>query len=73
MIIEIEDRFCKVAKAFSEVINKVQCSAERGDAVHEVQELPLKRFANGNRRMSRRTGACGLRRRGREEGWGSPF
>ncbi len=39
MIIEVEDRFCKVAKAFSEVLNKVQRAAERGDAVHEVEEM----------------------------------
>jgi hypothetical protein len=39
MIIEIEDRFCKAAKAFSEVLNKVQRAAERGDAVHEVEEM----------------------------------
>jgi len=39
MIIEIEDRFCKVAKVFSEVLKKVQRAAERGDAVHQVEEL----------------------------------
>ena len=39
MIIEVEDRFCKVAKAFSTVLNKVQGSAERGDVVHVVEEL----------------------------------
>ena len=38
MIMEIEDRLCKVAKAFSEVLSKLQRSAERGDAVHEVEE-----------------------------------
>jgi len=38
MIIEVEDRFCKAAKAFSEVLNKLQHAAERGDAVHEVEE-----------------------------------
>jgi hypothetical protein len=38
MIIEVEDRFCKVAKAFSEVLNKLQHAAERGDAVHVVEE-----------------------------------
>jgi hypothetical protein len=38
MIIEVEDRFCKAAKAFSEVLNKLQGAAERGDAVHEVEE-----------------------------------
>jgi hypothetical protein len=39
MIIEVEDRFCKVAKIFSKVLGKLQRSAERGDAVHEVEEL----------------------------------
>ena len=38
MIMEVEDRFCKVAKVFSEVLNKLQRAAERGDAVHEVEE-----------------------------------
>jgi hypothetical protein len=38
MIIEIEDRFCKVGEAFSEVLNKLQRAAERGEAVHEVEE-----------------------------------
>ncbi len=39
MIIEIEDRFCKVAEVFSGVLNKLQRAAERGDAVHKVEEL----------------------------------
>ena len=39
MIIEIEDRFCKAAKVFSEVLNKLQRAAQRGDAVHEVEEM----------------------------------
>lgn len=39
MIIEVEDRFCKVAKAFSAVLNKLQRSAERGEAVHIVEEM----------------------------------
>jgi len=38
MIIEVEDRFCKVAKAFSKVLEKLERAAERGDAVHEVEE-----------------------------------
>jgi len=38
MIMEVEDRFCKVAKAFSEVLRKLQRAAQRGDAVHEVEE-----------------------------------
>src|SRR3989339_150277 len=39
MIIEIEDRFCKAAKLFSKMLNKVQRAAERGDAMHEVEEM----------------------------------
>jgi hypothetical protein len=39
MIIEVEDRFCKAAEVFSEVLNKLQRSAERGDALHEVEEV----------------------------------
>jgi len=39
MIIEIEDRFCKVAQVFSKLLGKVQCAARRGDAVHEVEEM----------------------------------
>ncbi len=39
MIIEVEDRFCKAAKMFSKMLNKVQHAAERGDAVHEVEEM----------------------------------
>ncbi len=38
MIMEVEDRFCKVAKVFSRVLNKLQHAAERGEAVHEVEE-----------------------------------
>jgi len=39
MIIEIEDRFCKAAKVFSTLLDKVQCGAQRGDAVHVVKEM----------------------------------
>jgi len=39
MIIEVEDQFCKVAKIFSKMLQKVQHAAERGDAVHEVEEM----------------------------------
>ena len=39
MIIEVEDRFGKAAKVFSKLLGAVECSAERGDAVHEVEEL----------------------------------
>jgi hypothetical protein len=38
MIIEVEDRFCKAAKAFSEVLKKLEQAAKRSDAVHEVEE-----------------------------------
>ncbi|MCG2661279.1 MAG: hypothetical protein L6437_13665, partial [Kiritimatiellae bacterium] len=38
MIIEVEDRFCKVAKAFSKALDNLEQAAERGDAVHEVEE-----------------------------------
>ena len=41
MIIEVENRFDKVAKVFSELLNKVQHAAKRGDAVHEVEEMTL--------------------------------
>ncbi len=41
MIIEVENRFCKAAKVFSEMLDKVQRAAERGDAIHEVEELTL--------------------------------
>jgi hypothetical protein len=41
MIIEIESRFRKVARVFSEMLNQVEHAAERGDAVHEVEELTL--------------------------------
>jgi hypothetical protein len=39
MIIEVEDRFCKAAKMFSQMLDKVQRAAKRGDAVHEVEEM----------------------------------
>jgi hypothetical protein len=39
MIIEVEDRFCKVAKVFSRMLDKIQCAAKRGDLVHEVEEM----------------------------------
>jgi hypothetical protein len=39
MIIEVEDQYCKVAKAFSAVLNKLQRSAERGEAMHVVEEI----------------------------------
>ncbi len=39
MIIEVEERFCKAAKLFSKMLNKVQLAAKRGAAVHEVEEM----------------------------------
>jgi hypothetical protein len=39
MIIEVEDRFCKAGKMFSQMLNKLQRAAKRGDAVHEVEEM----------------------------------
>ena len=38
MIIEVEDRFCKVVKQFSKVLAAIEQAAKRGDAVHEVEE-----------------------------------
>jgi hypothetical protein len=50
MIMEIEDRFGKAAKAFSLVLSKLQSAAKRGDALHEVEETTF----------------CGLMQTGRE-------
>ena len=38
MIIEVEDRFCKVAVQFSRVLAAIKQAAKRGDAVHEIEE-----------------------------------
>jgi hypothetical protein len=38
MIIEVEDRFCKVTKQFLRVLGRLQRAAASGDAVHEVEE-----------------------------------
>jgi hypothetical protein len=51
MIIEVEDRFCKVAKAFSEVLGKLERAAERGDAVHEVEETTWSGLIKTGREM----------------------
>ncbi len=51
MIIEVEDRFCKAAKAFSEVLNKLQRSAERGEAVHVVEETTWRGLIEMGREM----------------------
>jgi hypothetical protein len=51
MIIEIEDRFCKVAKAFSKVLDDLQGASERGDAVHEVEETTWSGLIETGREM----------------------
>ena len=51
LIMEVEDRFCKVAKAFSEVLRKLQRAAERGDAVHEVEEATWSGLIETGREM----------------------
>ena len=38
MIIEVEDRFCKVAKQFLKVLGRLQQAAASDNAVHEVEE-----------------------------------
>lgn len=38
MIIEVEDRFCKVTKEFLKVLGRLQRAATSVDAVHEVEE-----------------------------------
>ena len=38
MIIEVEDRFCKVAIQFSKILAAIEQAAKRGDAVHEIEE-----------------------------------
>ncbi len=38
MIIEVEDRLCKVAKQFVDVLGRLERAAASGDAVHEVEE-----------------------------------
>lgn len=51
MIIEIEDRYCKAAKVFSEALQKVQRAAERGDAVHEVEETTFRELMETGRQI----------------------
>jgi hypothetical protein len=48
---EVEDQFCKVAKAFSEVLSKLQRAAERGAAVHEVEETTWSGLIETGREM----------------------
>jgi hypothetical protein len=38
MIIEVEDRFCKVAQVLSQMLTKVEHAAAQGAPVHEVEE-----------------------------------
>jgi hypothetical protein len=49
MIVEIEDRFCKAAKVFSKLLDKVQRAAERGDAIHAVEEMTWKELMETGR------------------------
>jgi len=51
VIIEIEDRFCKVAKAFSKALEDLQRASERGDAVHEVEETTWSGLMETGREM----------------------
>jgi hypothetical protein len=51
MIIEIEDRFCTAAKVFAETLQKVQRAAERGDAVHEVEEATFRALMETGRQL----------------------
>ena len=51
MIIEIEDRFCKVAEVFTKVLDKLQRAAERGHAVHEVEEMTWGGLIEAGRQM----------------------
>jgi hypothetical protein len=51
MIIEVEDRLCKVAEAFSKVLEKLERAAERGDAVHEVEEMTWSDLIEMGRKM----------------------
>jgi hypothetical protein len=51
MIIEVEDRFCKVAKAFSKALEKLERAAEREAAVHEVEETAFDDLLEVGRRM----------------------
>lgn len=51
MIIEIEDRFCKAAQVFSETLKRVGRAAQRGDAVHEVEEATFRDLMETGRRI----------------------
>jgi hypothetical protein len=51
MIIEVEDRFCKVAQVFSKALRKLERAAERGEAVHEVEETAFADLLEVGRQM----------------------
>src|SRR3990170_1405845 len=51
MIIEVEDGFCKVAKAFSSALERLKRAAERGAAVHEVEETAFGDLLEVGRQM----------------------
>jgi len=51
MIIEVEDRFCKVAQVFSQALVKLERAAKRGAAVHEVEESAFSDLLEMGRRM----------------------
>ena len=51
MIMEIEDRFCKAAKVFEKLLGKLERAAERGAAVHEVEETAFADLLEAGRQM----------------------
>jgi len=51
MIIEVEDRFCKAAQVFSQMLVKLERAAKRGAAVHEVEESAFSDLLEMGRRM----------------------
>lgn len=51
MIIEVEDRFCKAAKVFSRALDRLVRAAERGEAVHEVEETAFRDLLEMGRQM----------------------
>ena len=51
MIIEVEDRFRKVAKAFDQVLEKLERAADREAAVHEVEETTFEALLEVGRQM----------------------
>ena len=51
MIIEVEDRYCKVIKVFSKALKKLDRAAERGDSVHEVEETAFGDLLETGRQM----------------------